>query len=273
MRGSDLKDWRRRNGYTQEALRREFKLRSRQTLVAWEQSEEISRLVELALQALERLPDTRQVAGERCRPWTSRRLEARELQKLIADSISNQDKKELLRVMMYEPLTGLYNRGAFLRLGQAEWERSRSSNRPFSVMLVDIDLFKSINDRFGHALGDAVLVSVANTCKNFGTDTAIVARIGGNEFVILVPETGMDNAHTLAEQLRQRIEQQPVLVGSQSIQVTVSVGVAQATPDIPDLIALLNRADQALWAAKRKGRNRIAVAGSEPLEGGKVVAA
>ena len=276
MRGTDLKGWRKRNGYTQEALMRELQLRSRQTLVGWEQSEKVSRTVELALQALERLPDTRTIAGLRCSPGTSHRLEACEAQELLDDSLFGRttDQPEALgNLISLDPMTGIYNRRHFLQLAEFEFAECKRYERPLSFMLLDIDLFKSINDRFGHPVGDQLIVQVANICKDFCRNSGIAARFGAEEFSVLLPGTTLDAAHALAEQLRQHIGNRHFLAGSQSIQATVSIGVAELTSETPNISAVAIRADQALYVAKIKGRNRVARVPFEPKNASATVAA
>jgi diguanylate cyclase (GGDEF)-like protein len=267
MRGVDLKQWRQRNGYTQEALMHELKLGSRQTIVGWEQSEEISRTVELALQALERLPDTRLVAGTRFKAGAGRKLTARGLQKLVSGTF--EDGRPAVGYRMgrvqpaSDPLTGLCNRAGFLAAADTEWKRARTEDGPLSVIMFDIDAFKSINDRFGHPVGDDVLLHVANICRNFGPDTAVAARMGGDEFALLLPGTGLNTALAIAEQLGQRIREFPALVESRTIHLTVSLGIAEKTIQSLDFPAVLQQADKALYAAKNRGRNCAAVFPSE----------
>src|ERR1043166_6521053 len=138
MRGRDLKAWRQRHGYTQESLVRELQLKSRQTIIAWERSEKLSRIVVLAIQALERLPDTRTVAGERCAAWTGRQLKAREAQRLISEKFGSQEDylelvDEIGKMSLTDNLTGLYNRPALLALLEKEFERCGNDKRPWSI--------------------------------------------------------------------------------------------------------------------------------------------
>jgi diguanylate cyclase (GGDEF)-like protein len=151
-----------------------------------------------------------------------------------------------------DPLTGVGNRLAMgQELERQEAERVRYG-RPYSILLVDLDHFKAINDRHGHAAGDRVLREVAVTLLGSlrGADRAF--RYGGEEFLVLVPETTREGAEAVAERIRERIEKAPIREGPTRIYVTVSVGGAEAGDD-----DVLVRADRALYRAKRSGRNRV----------------
>ena len=156
-------------------------------------------------------------------------------------------------------LTGLYNRRHFESLALAELARSQRYVRPLSVMMMDLDHFKDINDRYGHATGDRVLQAVATVCLATKRDADVVARIGGEEFALLLPETTDAAATQFAERLRQQIRDCAPGVEGQKLPVTVSIGIAGATIKTSGLQPLLNAADQALYEAKRSGRNRVAV--------------
>src|SRR5215510_3524114 len=172
--------------------------------------------------------------------------------------------EELESLATVDGLTGLYNRRHFLALAENEWSRGKRYERPLSLLMLDIDLFKSVNDRFGHDVGDKVIVYVARMCTEMKRGSDIVARLGGEELVLLLPETDIDGALLVAERLRSSIAEQPVAVGSESLKVTVSIGVAQAVPAVAGIHELLKRADEALYAAKRSGRNRVVAMGREP---------
>jgi diguanylate cyclase (GGDEF)-like protein len=123
-----------------------------------------------------------------------------------------------------------------------------------------MDALKIINDRFGHDLGDNVLKIIASVCTSVrrGSDTA--ARLGGDEFGLLLPETSGEAAFALAERLRMQVRACTPTIEGQSVDLAVSLGVAEADPGMTDIHALLKRADQALYEAKRNGRNRVAIA-------------
>jgi diguanylate cyclase (GGDEF)-like protein len=128
---------------------------------------------------------------------------------------------------------------------------------PLAVLVLDLDVFKSINDRFGHDVGDAVIAHVARMCGRLKRDTDILARFGGEEFVLLMPRTRGGDAVAFAEELRRRIEAEPLDVGGEILRITTSIGVAEADVAMHALGDLLKRADQALYDAKRDGRNRV----------------
>ena len=124
--------------------------------------------------------------------------------------------------------------------------------------MIDIDHFKTINDRFGHAAGDSVLVEIARRLQATLRSSDIIARIGGEEFLVIAPDTPKTEAGKLAERLRQAVADRPVMVGQTALPVTISIGVAdQAASGCQNTDQLLNAADAALYAAKAAGRNRV----------------
>ena len=123
--------------------------------------------------------------------------------------------------------------------------------------MIDIDLFKSVNDRFGHHVGDQVIVYVARICGDGKRNSDILSRIGGEEFALLLPETDIREARRVAERLRNAVAQLPVPHDSASVAVTVSIGVATADANMLGGQDLMKRADEALERAKRAGRNRV----------------
>jgi diguanylate cyclase (GGDEF)-like protein len=125
-------------------------------------------------------------------------------------------------------------------------------------MMLDIDHFKDFNDNFGHALGDRVLQVVADLCKQSLRETDILGRYGGEEFIILLPETDRHIAQTVAERLRREISQEIIPTEKGDLNVTVSIGVAENNELTPTLETLIARADQAMYIAKHKGRNQVA---------------
>jgi diguanylate cyclase (GGDEF)-like protein len=156
-------------------------------------------------------------------------------------------------------LTGLLNRRYFFELAHTELERARRYARPLACLMLDIDLFKAINDRYGHAVGDKALVAFAETLKRELRREDLVARLGGEEFVVLLPEQSLSEALTTAARLKAQITQTEVeLSGSDSpLTMTVSMGVSALLPADATLDALMMRADNALYSAKAGGRNRI----------------
>ncbi len=164
---------------------------------------------------------------------------------------------EVQRQAITDPLTELYNRRGFFEIGEHEIERSHRFSRPLVAMMVDIDHFKLINDEFGHAVGDQVLQQIANRIRNNVRKVDIVGRYGGDEFAILLPELDIFSAVNVAERLRKKVEEFPFQANSQVVRAAISIGVAKIMPDMPNLDALLVRADHALYLAKNGGRNRV----------------
>nr|WP_315231569.1 diguanylate cyclase [uncultured Albidiferax sp.] len=159
-----------------------------------------------------------------------------------------------------DSLTGLANRRTLMDLGAKECKRAERFQHPLSVLMVDIDSFKSVNDNWGHLVGDRVICAVADICRlrtRGGVDT--VARLGGEEFVVLLPETTVAHAQLLAEALRDAVAQQELVVNDDGERVafTVSIGVAPLGADGQSFEQLLNNADKALYKAKQTGRNNV----------------
>jgi diguanylate cyclase (GGDEF)-like protein len=173
---------------------------------------------------------------------------------------SDRNATELEKLATTDGMTSLINRRHFDALARAEWARFQRYGRPLSLMLLDIDKFKSINDRFGHDAGDLVLKTVADICKTTKRQTDVVARFGGEEFVLLLPETDETAAEIAAERLRRAIQDHPHVLPGETLQVTASIGLAGATLSMAAFEVMLKRADQALYEAKHTGRNRVVAA-------------
>jgi diguanylate cyclase (GGDEF)-like protein len=131
-------------------------------------------------------------------------------------------------------------------------------SRSLSAMMIDIDHFKSVNDTYGHPTGDDVIREVATRLAAYARRTDLLGRYGGEEFSLVLPETGVLTCKELAERLRSAIADEPVQTRTGPLDVTVSIGTASRQPGDTDLITLLSRADQALYEAKNAGRNRVA---------------
>lgn len=155
-----------------------------------------------------------------------------------------------------DSLTGLHNRRAFLERAQPVWSMAQRTRRELSVILLDIDHFKAINDRFGHAAGDAALVAVSKVLSDSARDVDIVARWGGEEFLILLPETRLASALVMAERLRQAIAQVRVPCDGGAISLTASFGVTHKAQH-QNIDELISEADHYLYLAKKSGRNRV----------------
>ncbi|KPA10794.1 diguanylate cyclase [Candidatus Magnetomorum sp. HK-1] len=170
--------------------------------------------------------------------------ENRKLKRLIIDR-SRQDE-----------LTGIFNRQYIFEQGETELRRAKRYNAPLSVLLMDIDNFKRINDNFGHAMGDRVLKSLANKCSETIRESDIFGRIGGEEFAVILPESNKEAAMMASERIRKIIERMGLSTDQGVIQYTISIGAATLMPFDQSLDDLLARADKALFSAKTKGRNR-----------------
>lgn len=166
---------------------------------------------------------------------------------------------EVQRLAITDSLTGLYNRRGLFELGQRELERARRNNHPLAAVMLDIDHFKRINDTYSHAVGDQVLKILAKRCKANLRDLDILGRYGGEEFAILLPDTDQQEAQQIAERLRQNMNTKPVKTDKGQIELTISLGVAFANREIPDMAILLDWADTAMYRAKQAGRNRVEI--------------
>ena len=167
-------------------------------------------------------------------------------------------QQSLTQQAMTDPLTQLRNRRAFSDISSHHFMLARRHNTELSVVAFDIDHFKKINDTYGHGGGDQALKAVAQTITETIRGSDVPARVGGEEFMILLPNTGRVGAGIIAERVRAAIEQTPVPIGDKHVSVTVSGGIASFGPDgRDDFEQLVETADKRLYAAKQKGRNRI----------------
>lgn len=168
--------------------------------------------------------------------------------------------QEMRRLAHTDELTGLYNRRHLMERLDEEMARVRRYRRSFCLMLIDLDHFKRINDTYGHLKGDEVLVTSAHLIREVARATDMAGRYGGEEFCVILPETGLLKGQLMAERVRTRFAQQCYRVDADEFRVTCSIGLAQCTEDITDRSVLLKRADDALYSAKEAGRNRVEVA-------------
>lgn len=172
---------------------------------------------------------------------------------------ADQRASDLETLAAVDWLTGLYNRRHFETQAHAELARSQRYMRPMTVMMFDIDHFKIVNDTYGHATGDRVLQALATVCLATKRDADVAARLGGEEFALLLPETTDIAATQFAERLRQQIRDCAPIVEGEKLPITVSIGIAGASMTTAGFQPLLDQADQALYEAKRAGRNRVVV--------------
>jgi diguanylate cyclase (GGDEF)-like protein len=163
---------------------------------------------------------------------------------------------KLNKLSREDGLTGLLNRRVVMQLAQAQLARWLRTGKPFSVVLVDIDDFKPVNDRYGHLVGDSVLQFAADVIRSAARSTDYVGRYGGEEFVLLLPQTGSEEAFVMAQHLVEAMQKSEYEGEDLSLRLTVSAGTATADPSDRDLFSLIARADTALYAAKKQGKNR-----------------
>ncbi len=173
-------------------------------------------------------------------------------------------EQELERQAHTDFLTGVANRGHFFALAEQELARVQRYRKPLSLIMLDLDHFKEVNDTHGHEIGDRVLETLAATCRRILREIDVVGRMGGEEFAILLPETAGADAFEVAERLREAIALASVDIGAERpLRVTASLGVATYVEVDQWVDTLLRRADRALYEAKRLGRNRTCQAGGE----------
>lgn len=177
--------------------------------------------------------------------------------KQYSDYLSNIIE-ENVEMAITDALTGLHNRHYMERHMQALVTEANQKQKPLSLLVSDIDYFKSINDTYGHNVGDTVLQEFANRLKSNARSMDLVCRFGGEEFVIVMPDTDLALAYTIAERLRKAVADKPFVVDSErKVDITASMGIASLEGEGDTPIALLERADKALYRAKRDGRNRV----------------
>jgi diguanylate cyclase (GGDEF)-like protein len=169
---------------------------------------------------------------------------------------------ELVRLATLDALTEHYNRRTIDELGRREAERSRRARSPMSVAMLDLDHFKNINDTHGHSAGDATLRHVAAAIDGALRAPDLVGRYGGEEFLVILPNAGESAAARVADRLRDEIERSGLEIDGASVAVTASIGVATLTDGTADFDALVRAADEALYAAKARGRNCVVAASS-----------
>jgi diguanylate cyclase (GGDEF)-like protein len=185
--------------------------------------------------------------GERLRGFADQAAAAIEKARLF---------NEIQRLAITDGLTGIFNRGHLLKLAESEYERARRYKRPLSAIMVDADNFKRVNDQYGHPTGDVVLQNLAQLLRQNLRTNDVLGRYGGEEFLILMPETGYQSALEVARRIRHQTETTPMSNADQPVTITVSLGVAACRTD-ETLDDLIRHADEALYAAKAAGRNCV----------------
>jgi two-component system cell cycle response regulator len=186
----------------------------------------------------------------------------REQLQRLANELTAANQR-LQQLALTDVLTDLPNRRAAMERLEQEWASIQRNNRVLVCMILDVDHFKSINDKFGHPVGDVVLKHIALTLRKTARTQDLVCRFGGEEFLVICPDTDIGAAYQCAERLRQQVAVMKVVAGANpSLQVTVSIGVSFARGGAVTLDELLSRADKCLYAAKQGGRNRTVIDGS-----------
>ncbi len=164
---------------------------------------------------------------------------------------------EVQQLAIIDDLTGLFNRRHLFELGKREFNRAQRFHRPLSVVMLDLDYFRNVNDSLAHLTGDQVLRLVAERCKASIREVDVLGRYGGDEFTIICPESSMEEAQTVCERLKKNIAQEPFMTPAGAVHLTASLGIAVMTPETPDLVTLVDWADKAMYVSKRNGRNLI----------------
>lgn len=190
------------------------------------------------------------------RNFTTISLQKEQLEK--ANNELQTKQRELQRLTRLDGLTGLYNRSTFVEVSRQELTRAQRQASNTTILLLDLDFFKRVNDTWGHPAGDAVLKNVAFIANNTVRATDLVGRLGGEEFIILLPHTSLEAARVLAEKLRANMERHPTPWENGAIKTTISIGLASTSAaENRDFETLYTAADKALYQAKERGRNQV----------------
>ena len=176
---------------------------------------------------------------------------------IAGGNIEGQYHEEIYRLTTIDGLTQIFNKRYFVETIEREVSRCHRYGRALTLVMIDIDHFKQINDNFGHHAGDHVLKQLASAIKTKIRREDVFARYGGEEFAIILPEIDLPGAVATAEKVRKVVEKQKFLFEDQQIPVTISLGVASISNDTAEVQSLLKHADERLYEAKQKGRNRV----------------
>jgi diguanylate cyclase (GGDEF)-like protein len=177
---------------------------------------------------------------------------------LAGTAIENANlQRETQKMAISDELTGLFNRRGLMDLGRREVDRAKRFHHPLSVAIMDMDNFKSINDTYGHVAGDQLLNQIADCCRASFREIDIIGRYGGDEIVVILIENDSEQAFQIADRFRQSIASRVFRTEGGNLSTTVSIGIAELTPQIENLTQLIDQADRALYLAKEGGRNRI----------------
>jgi diguanylate cyclase (GGDEF)-like protein len=176
--------------------------------------------------------------------------------------VAERLRLELERMATLDPLTGIYNRRTFTDLVERELARAARAGSSVGLVVIDLDHFKTVNDRYGHLAGDAVLRAFVATANGALRKQDLLGRYGGEEFCVVLPGATPAEAVMIAQRLRESVESSPVAIVDRSIHYTISAGVAHSNRAGLDLDSLVRDADEALYRAKRRGRNQVSLAGA-----------
>ncbi len=175
-------------------------------------------------------------------------------------------EQRIMQLATTDSLTGVLNRRAFMERMEEEIQRSARENYPLSLLLADIDYFKKINDNYGHQTGDLVLQRFTDQLKRSSRPYDFVGRYGGEEFVVFLPGAGMSQSRGVADRMRKSVEEMKIMPQdcSEPIRITASFGAASLSIDSKENAeSLIKRSDEAMYRAKREGRNRVCLSGEE----------
>lgn len=177
----------------------------------------------------------------------------------MAEDITERKRmeSELRSLATMDSLTGIYNRRTIIEIGNNELARCSRYNQPLSLLMLDIDHFKHVNDTYGHAVGDQALRQLASRCNELMRNIDSLGRLGGEEFLVILPQTNLGEARIAAERLRQAVAGQPIQYQDKSFNITISIGVSDCCPNDEDIETAIHRADIAMYRAKENGRNRV----------------
>ncbi len=167
----------------------------------------------------------------------------------------------LCRMANRDGLTGVYNRRRFMEKLQESFRQACESHHPLSLIMIDVDYFKTVNDRFGHVAGDQALKRIASACRKGLRDRDILGRLGGEEFAVILWDVDRIRSLQIAERLRKNVEKDVLCIADDVIKTTVSIGLCTLNSGVSDVQGLLKAADKALYRAKREGRNRVCAYG------------
>lgn len=199
------------------------------------------------------------LVGRQINSYTTEAIELRQHNEVLIKELESQASRD--------SLTGVVNRRYFLEAAKRLLQQPRSESTPLALLIIDLDHFKTVNDRYGHLGGDEVLVAVVYACVAHLRTGDYFGRLGGEEFALLLPGNSLAEAKETAERLRQATEALCIPLQGDTVRPTISVGIALAKPDETNLSDLMRRADLAMYAAKEQGRNRVVCAADEADSG------